>query len=300
MLLLAVVAGAASADDFDALRSDAPPATVKSSAERSRIRSAFAQWDDVESASEAERVKPAGDFTLPALPTTEPAPTVPSRERDEFLLPIPDDLDARRTAEEQDNGRRSGYRQLPVSLQPEAEPIEARYQETPIDEILPYYDYVPIRIQEREKDCLVVCPCPAGTDCRKPGGMRTCRCPEDDITPPWKEVAYEPRAFEQELFTWDASNVYSNPLYFEDFALERYGHSYPAPIQPFVSIGRFAGQLALLPYQAKIDPCRKRMYPLGYYRPGEWAPKLHYQLPLNVDAALVEAGVVTGMFYIFP
>ena len=49
-----------------------------------------------------------------------------------------------------------------------------------------------------------------------------------------------------------------------------------------------------------INPARKKMYALGYYRPGEWAPKLHYQFPWNSDAALTEAAVVTGLFFIFP
>jgi hypothetical protein len=49
-----------------------------------------------------------------------------------------------------------------------------------------------------------------------------------------------------------------------------------------------------------IDPIYKKRYSLGYYRPGEYAPKKLYQIPLNLDAAIVEAGVVTGLFFLIP
>jgi len=39
---------------------------------------------------------------------------------------------------------------------------------------------------------------------------------------------------------------------------------------------------------------------LGYYRPGECSPKLIYQVPLNLEAALVEAGALTGVYFLFP
>jgi hypothetical protein len=71
-------------------------------------------------------------------------------------------------------------------------------------------------------------------------------------------------------------------------------------VQPVVSAGKFGLQLVGLPYQMTIDPVHKRTYTLGWYRPGECAPYKHYQIPLNRDAALVEAGFLTGMFFLFP
>ena len=174
------------------------------------------------------------------------------------------------------------------------------YRETPITDILPFHDYEPQRIRTAEPDCVMVCPCPDGTDCRKPGGTKSCLCPEDYIARPWLVPEYQERQFAQALFLWEASNLLYNPLYFEDPALERYGHSYHDLLQPFASVGRFAGQLVLLPYQMSIDHIRRPVSPLGYYRPGEWAPKLHYQIPLNAKAAAVEGGVVTGLFFLFP
>ncbi len=90
-----------------------------------------------------------------------------------------------------------------------------------------------------------------------------------------------------------------NPLYFQDVQLERYGHTYGC-LQPAVSLGRFGVQLIGLPYQMALDPPCKCVYPLGYYRPGECAPKLCYQIPLNARAAVDAAGFYSGLGVILP
>jgi hypothetical protein len=41
------------------------------------------------------------------------------------------------------------------------------------------------------------------------------------------------------------------------------------------------------------------MYTLGYYRPGECAPKKYYRITWNAHAATVEAGVWTGLIFLF-
>lgn len=115
-----------------------------------------------------------------------------------------------------------------------------------------------------------------------------------------QHVDYEERMFPQLNMAWEPTNYYHFPLYFSDPALERYGHVHHPLIQPFASIGRFGTQFILLPYQMVINPPCKEEYPLGWYRPGDCAPKLHYQIPWNTEAAVVEAGVVTGLFFIIP
>ncbi len=112
--------------------------------------------------------------------------------------------------------------------------------------------------------------------------------------------SFPQRMFPGLIYQWEPSNFYHYPLYFEDAVLERYGHTYPCCIQPAVSIARFSGQLLFLPYQMTLDPICTPKYALGWYRPGECAPKLHYQPPLNAKAAAVEAGVVTGLFFAIP
>jgi hypothetical protein len=121
-----------------------------------------------------------------------------------------------------------------------------------------------------------------------------------EINIPFNPKPYEERSFPQIQLAWEASNFYYHPLYFSDPALERYGHSHHPLIQPLASLGRFGTQVAFLPYQMAIKPPCSCESPLGYYRPGECAPKLHYQVPLNAEAAVVEAAVLTGLFFVIP
>ena len=117
---------------------------------------------------------------------------------------------------------------------------------------------------------------------------------------PFKSKTYEERSFPMVTMAWEPTNFYYYPLYFSDPALERYGHSYHPMVQPVASFARAGVQFVMLPYQMAITPPLKQEYPLGWYRPGECAPKLHYQVPLNAKAAVVEAAVVTGLFFAIP
>ncbi len=101
-------------------------------------------------------------------------------------------------------------------------------------------------------------------------------------------------------YHWMASNLKHDPLYFEDVSLERYGHTYPCMIQPFVSVSKFGLQVAGLPYQMALDPVWCEQYALGYYRPGDCAPPLRYRIPFNKRAATTAAGVYTGLIFLFP
>ncbi len=111
---------------------------------------------------------------------------------------------------------------------------------------------------------------------------------------------YEPRETPATVLQWAPTNFYHYPLYFEDPALERYGHTYHRVLQPFVSTTRFAGQLVGLPYQMAIHPVNSRQYSLGHYRPGEYAPKKLYQIPFNEEAVVMEAAVLAGLILILP
>ncbi len=111
---------------------------------------------------------------------------------------------------------------------------------------------------------------------------------------------YVARQASPAVLQWAPTNLYYHPLYFEDPSLERYGHTYHPVVQPFASAGRFATQLVGLPYQMALHPVHSREYALGYYRPGECAPKKHYQIPFNEEAAVVQAAAMVGFFLIFP
>jgi len=109
---------------------------------------------------------------------------------------------------------------------------------------------------------------------------------------------YTPRNFPEVVVPWAPPKGKFYPLYFQDPALERYGHTYHPLVQPVVSSARFATQLVLMPYQMTIDPPWELNSALGYYRPGDVVPKLHYPFPWNAKAAVVEVVTVTGLVFL--
>jgi hypothetical protein len=112
--------------------------------------------------------------------------------------------------------------------------------------------------------------------------------------------ACEPRMWCDSLYTWKASSLCHKPLYFEHMSLERYGHTWHPFFQPVVSGAHFFGTIPILPYKMGIeDPC-ECVYALGYYRPGNCAPKLLYPLPLSLRGAVYEAAAVTGVVFLLP
>jgi hypothetical protein len=111
---------------------------------------------------------------------------------------------------------------------------------------------------------------------------------------------YVARTTSPTVLQWAPSNLWHNPAYFEDPALERYGHTYHPLVQPFASSARFSTQLIGLPYQMALHPVHTREYALGFYRPGDYAPKLHYQIPFNQEATLAQAAAIAGFLIIFP
>ena len=111
---------------------------------------------------------------------------------------------------------------------------------------------------------------------------------------------FQPRNWLASTLTWKASALCHKPLYFEEVALERYGHSVGPIKQPFVSGAHFFGSLAFLPYQMGIHPPNECQYALGYYRPGSCAPWLVPPLPISVRGAMAQAGAMLGGVYAFP
>lgn len=146
--------------------------------------------------------------------------------------------------------------------------------------------------------CAYLCPNPIGGTCLVDGEDGSGRLCPDEVR--LSAEPFQTRMHADMVYHWSASNLHHNPLYFEDFALERYGHTYPDWLQPAVSVGLFSTQLIGLPYQMTLHPPCSKEYTLGWYRPGECTPKLHYQIPLNLEAAAVQAGVVGGLIWMIP
>jgi hypothetical protein len=145
-----------------------------------------------------------------------------------------------------------------AALQPEPEPLQPEPNAIPADEfddssgqlpdvedeprrlrkigeILPYQDYEPDPDTAMSDALKNLCPRPGATNEQ---------CPEEI---PWAQETYVGRAFEHSLYAWEAPNLAYNPLYFEDVQLERYGHTYPCYIQPFVSVAKFSQQVVWWP-----------------------------------------------------
>jgi hypothetical protein len=229
------------------------------------------------SSSAARLADPAG----PALPAFDPLLSTGNS-------PAPAERFSYRDPAEQAPGLASPETPLPVMLPQADTPRETAYASGPekrITEILPYPDYEPDAEIRRDDPLRNQCPSP------------------DNLCPPevrLSESLWTPREITPSIFTWEASNLYHYPLYFEDPDLERYGHTYGCLVQPFDSVGRFGLQLVGLPYQMTIDPACRKIYTLGWYRPGECAPKLHYQIPWHHQAAINQALVTTGLFYLIP
>jgi len=111
---------------------------------------------------------------------------------------------------------------------------------------------------------------------------------------------YQPRRFATTSFTWTAAGHCHKPLYFEDWNLERYGHSYGPLADPFLSAAHFFVRLPALPYQMGVELPWECVYPLGYYRPGDCAPWTVPAVPISARGFAVQAATVTGLVFLFP
>lgn len=111
---------------------------------------------------------------------------------------------------------------------------------------------------------------------------------------------FKSRQFAPITMTWKASELMHKPLYFEEVALERYGHTAGPIWQPVISSGHFFANIAVMPYKMGIHPMTECQYALGYYRPGNCAPWQLPAVPLSGRGALYQAKVVTGSVFLLP
>ena len=105
---------------------------------------------------------------------------------------------------------------------------------------------------------------------------------------------YAARNYSQITYAWTASAVCHKPLWFEDVALERYGHSAGPVKQSLFSAAHFFGSAILLPYNSRLYPPNECRYALGYYQPGDCAPWLLHAFPLSKRAAAGELLTILG------
>ena len=126
----------------------------------------------------------------------------------------------------------------------------------------------------------------------RPGSDYPCECRLEGET-------FEPRRFATTMVTWKAAGNCHKPLYFEDWNLERYGHSHGA-LDPVLSAAHFFVTLPVLPYKMGVELPWECVYPLGYYRPGSCAPWTVPAVPISCRGFAVEAATVTGLVFLLP
>jgi hypothetical protein len=127
----------------------------------------------------------------------------------------------------------------------------------------------------------------------RPGNDYPCECRLEGET-------YEPRRFATTMFTWKAAGNCHKPLYFEDWQLERYGHSHGALADPFFSAAHFFVTLPVLPYKMGVELPWECVYPLGYYRPGSCSPWMVPAVPISLRGFAVQAATITGIVFMMP
>ena len=235
-----------------------------------------------------ERLVPRPDTTLDspvagtrtrALPKdTDAAPPAP---------PIPPGLPTRLV-------QRGNYNNSPAISDYTGSPDDLKK----IGDIVPFHTYEPDADIAADDPCRNLCPRPDGEPCKQyDDPSKAPECP-DEVRLGQKK--FGGRHLPGGLLGWVAPNTTYRPLYYEDPALERYGHTLWGPVQSLVSLGRFSVQTASLPYQAVIHPYCDRVYPLGWYRPGDCAPKKCYQPPLSAKASANQASWVAGLIFLIP
>jgi hypothetical protein len=112
--------------------------------------------------------------------------------------------------------------------------------------------------------------------------------------------AFTPRCWQGTTFTWKASALCHKPLYFEEVAMERYGHSHGPVCEDVTSFVHFFGNFALLPYWVGVDTPCECIYDLGYYRPGNCAPYMFDPFPISCRGMVTGGAGYCGVIALFP
>ncbi len=102
------------------------------------------------------------------------------------------------------------------------------------------------------------------------------------------------------IYTWEAPNFYTQPLYFEQVNLERYDSRISPCLRPAVSYAQFLGSIPVLPYKVGGQPIHSRAYTLGHWRPGNCTPHQIHWGPCTTRGLLYQGVAVTGAVFFFP
>jgi hypothetical protein len=111
---------------------------------------------------------------------------------------------------------------------------------------------------------------------------------------------FNARCWKLTTYTWKASALCHKPIYFEEEALERYGHSHGPGCEYLVSFAHFFGNVALLPYHMGVQTPCECVYTLGVYRAGSCAPYMIDPFPISLRGAAFGAVGYCGTVALFP
>jgi hypothetical protein len=111
--------------------------------------------------------------------------------------------------------------------------------------------------------------------------------------------AYLGRSWPQRTCTAEPNYVSYERLFFEEKNSERYGWDL-GPISPIVSTAYFFKDVALFPYHAMTEPCRRFDSSAGQCLPGDPVAYKLYPEGLSATGALGEAAAIVTLLAIFP
>ena len=111
---------------------------------------------------------------------------------------------------------------------------------------------------------------------------------------------YQARSFAPTMALYRGPNVHYHPLYFEQLALERYGHHLGNLVAPIMAHGLFFAHAATLPYSlGKSHPwdCHNDVC---YYKPGDLVPFRIYFPTADPKATMLQATAMALSWTVIP
>jgi hypothetical protein len=117
--------------------------------------------------------------------------------------------------------------------------------------------------------------------------------------PPLTREPFQRRVFPRMVQSVEPAYVCHGRLFFEQPNFERQGW-HLGFIQPLVNLGVFYYDVALLPYHAATRPFQGTDCSAGKCLPGDRTPLYLYHEEFSVTGLVGQAGVVTGLYYMFP
>jgi hypothetical protein len=110
---------------------------------------------------------------------------------------------------------------------------------------------------------------------------------------------YQRRPFPPRVEGVEPSYVCHGRLFFEQPNFERQGWDLGI-VTPVVNLGAYYYDLLLLPYHSATRPFQRTDCSAGKCLPGDSTPLYLYPEEFSVTGLVGQAGVVTGLFYLFP